>query len=276
MNLGIVVGTCGTPAFIHLHLEISKRLYPEKILVVDDDSSESETIKNLCEEYNANFLPKTGLKTSFDGAILKVCINCKKEKLTINNICEDCNRHFLGDISLTASGLRWAKNNNVSLLVKFSRRFIPLYDWRQELLRIAYSTNYPAYTSWDEDSKFGFKTEAVAYTVNDWIKYGAVDIMEDCKPALAESFMWANCLRLFDIKKINEQKFSFDKFGSIDPYWHLIKNYQLGYGQWFIAGTARSQRLNWRLWHHTNTPADYLALANSLGINNYREESFIV
>jgi len=95
MNLGIVIGTCGTPAFIHLHLEISKRLYPEKILVVDDDSSEFETIKNLCEEYNANFLPKTGLKTSFDGAVLKICINCKKEKFTINNICEDCNRHYL-------------------------------------------------------------------------------------------------------------------------------------------------------------------------------------
>lgn len=273
MKLGIVVGTHGTPAFIHLHLEISKRLYPEKIIVVDDDSSDSDKIKNLCEEYDADFLPKTGSKTNFNSGILRVCINCKKEKLTINDICEQCNRHFLGDISLAASGLRWAKNNNIELLVKFSRRFIPLYDWRQELLRIALSTNYPAYTSWDEDSKFGFKTEAVAFTVDDWIKFGAVDIMENCKPSLAESFMWANCLRLFDIKKINEQ-ISFDQFNSIDPYWSLIKNYQLGYGQWFIAGTARSQRLSWRLWHHTNTPMDYLSLANSLGINCYTEKDF--
>ena len=141
MNLGIVVGTRGTPAFIHLHLEISKRLYPEKILVVDDDSSESETIQNLCEEYTADFLPKIGLKSNFNDGVHKVCINCKQEKLTINDICQQCNRHFLGDIGLTASGLRWAKNNNIELLVKFSRRFIPLYDWRQELLRIAHSIN---------------------------------------------------------------------------------------------------------------------------------------
>ena len=276
MKLGIVVGTHGTPAFIHLHLEISKRLYPEKILIVDDNSCESDKIKNLCEEYSVDFLPETGSTKGFYDSIYKVCINCKQEKLTINDICEKCNKHFLGDISLTASGLRWAKTNNVELLVKFSRRFIPLYDWRQELVRIALTTNYPAYTSWDEDSKFGFKTEAVAFTVDDWIKYGAVDIMENCKPALAESFMWANCLRLFEIKKINEQKFSFDQFRPIDPYWHLIKNYQLGYGQWFIAGTARSQRLSWRLWHHVNSPADYLYLANSLGINCYTEKDFIV
>jgi hypothetical protein len=274
MKLGIVVGTHGTPAFVHLHLEVSRRLYPEKILVVDDSSSDSDKIKNICEEYDADFLPEAGFKRSFDDGTYKVCINCKQKKLTINDICQQCNRHFLGDISLTASGLRWAKNNNIELLVKFSRRFIPLYDWRQELLRIALTTNYPAYTSWDEDSKFGFKTEAAAFTVDDWIKYGAVDIMENCKPALAESFMWANCLRLFEIKKINKQKFLFDEFRPVDPYWHLIKNYQLGYGQWFIAGTARSQKLSWRLWHHTNTPADYLSLANSLEINCYTEKDF--
>jgi hypothetical protein len=278
MNIGLLIGTHGTPAFIHLHLECSKRFYPIKTLVIDDESEESKKIKDLCGQYGSDFLSSTGFSDSvFDDGIYKICDQCKQNEITINNVCKKCSKHSLGDINLTASGLEWAKNNNIDLLVKFSRRFLPLYDWRPELLRNALSTDYPAYTYWCETSKFGFRTECAAFVVKDWIDLGAIEVMRNCKPpVLTEAFIWANCLRLFQIKNLNKNKNLLDDFKSINPYWGHIKNNQTGYGHWLISGCSRSQKLGWRLWHHVNPPEDYLNMANKFEINCYSKEDFTI
>ena len=262
------------------HLENAKRLYPEKILVVDDSSDKTKELEEICKQYGADFYPNSGYSPCIDDLKIDICKFCRNTKKIINsNMCVDCGKHLLGDIKLTARGFRWAKNNNIDLMIKFSRRFLPLYDWRDELKRIAASTGFPAYSSWEESSRLGFKTEAVAYIVNEWIFSGAVDIMEkQDKIGLTESFIWLLCMKISQMRNINrEDKIAFgEHFQDIFPYWKMFENIQTGYGHWFIAGTSRRQLLPWRFWHDTNPPKDYLKRIESFGINEYTEQDFLV
>ncbi len=256
MKIGIVISTFGTPAFIHLQLAIAKKLYPAlPIAVVDDSSTETAALSALCEEYKATFFADA-------------------KNPAVNDLTRDPRtggisaKHCLGDLSALCRGFHWAKANGFDVLVKLSRRFVPLYDWTSELTRIVLATHYPAYSSWDSKDGFPFKTEAAAYMVGDWFRYGAVEEIErQASPVFMEGFLWEINQRIW------KEKCRDPVFARTDRIY--TEGSSLCYGHWFIGGIARDQQLPWRLWHVTNTAAEYLRVAKELGIDaNYTEADF--
>jgi hypothetical protein len=262
LKIGIAIGTYGTPAFIHLHLEIAKRLYPSKILVIDDNSKDTDKLRELCNMYNVEFLPNSG-----NPAV-------KEESNKDPRTGGISVKHCLGDLSITASALTWAKDNNFPLLVKFSRRFIPLYDWRGELQRIAACTGYPAYSSWESYFRFLMKTEAIGFNVNDWFVIDSVNRLKAQRdPVLVEHFIFEESRKIWKDKCARNKAYAYTDAAL---YGDQAGEHGFGYGIWHIGGIARNQRLPWRLWHSANPPKNYLDIAENLGIKGYTENDFAV
>jgi len=139
-SIGLVIGTHGSPAYIHLFLESAKRNFPVPILVHDDFSQVE--LKSLIEQYGCDF--------------------------SINNRRYG---HGSGDITTYYNGLNWAKNKGIDILVKMSRRFIPFFDWRPSLIQTALKSQHITYTNYCEYFKFGFRPECVGMYVPEWVKY---------------------------------------------------------------------------------------------------------
>jgi hypothetical protein len=105
MNVGLVIGTYGTPAYVHLQLEARKRFYPDVPCLVHDDASEdAEALRILCQTYGAAFASTEE----------------RKGPLT-------------GDNAAILAGFDWAIANGTDYLVKLSRRYLLLADWRPSL-----------------------------------------------------------------------------------------------------------------------------------------------
>jgi hypothetical protein len=67
-SLSVVVGTHGSPAYVHLHLEARKRFYPDiPLLVHDDNSQEEEKLRELCQRYGAEFMTTGKHQGHFEG-----------------------------------------------------------------------------------------------------------------------------------------------------------------------------------------------------------------
>lgn len=137
--IGQVFGTSGTLPYIHLQLEMSKRLFgPAGIptLVANDgDDSDAELLRNLAESYEADFVcwPKLG--------------------------------HAIGDLQVFRESMRWAGRKRIDIVAKFSRRFVPLVSWRHGLQYLAaFNTDASCFTRRHLDSEYGlFRTDAIAF-----------------------------------------------------------------------------------------------------------------
>jgi hypothetical protein len=139
-SIGLVVGTHGSPAYIHLFLESAKRNFPVPILIHDDFSQTD--FKFLVDEYGC--------------------------ELSTN---EKRYGHGSGDITAYCEGLNWAAKKGIDILVKMSRRFIPFFDWRPSLINTALKSQHITYTNHCEHFKFEFRPECVGMYVPEWVKY---------------------------------------------------------------------------------------------------------
>lgn len=136
--IGQVIGTAGTAPYVHLQLEMAKRLFGDTmpILVANDgDDEQSRAIGELAESYGAEFIcwPKKG--------------------------------HAYGDMRIFKESMEWAKRLKLDVVAKFSRRFIPLVSWRHGLQYLmAFNTDACFFTRKHLDSNGGlFRTDAIAY-----------------------------------------------------------------------------------------------------------------
>lgn len=221
-RLGLVIGTHGTPAYIHLHLENAKQLYPDvPVLVYDDCSDKILELNQLCVDYGADF-------------------DFNHQRLG----------HYLGDIFIFAKSLLWAKRQGVELLVKMSRRWLPLRDWREELTALAMEGQYPSYSSYCAYCRFMFRTECVAIHVDSWLTvwneiYSTAIAGEDI--GLPEAYMHGLA------KKVCQ------KPGS--------------YVMWPLLGESRFTHYPDVLWHSSCAISDYTARAKELGLP-YEDRDF--
>ncbi len=111
-TVGLVISTFAAVPYIHVALESWKLHNPSiPVLVSDDGSPKSEEIGELCAHYNADFV-------------------------------KNYRRHGrdLGDLSAYVHGLEWGAEHRLDIVVKMSRRFIPLQNWVPALQRLAYET----------------------------------------------------------------------------------------------------------------------------------------
>jgi hypothetical protein len=145
-HVGLVLSTCGSAPTIHLQLEQARRMFGPHdddntgmaVLVVNDGDEEEAELKALCAEYRADY--RTGPKLG----------------------------HAPGDLRAFLIGLEWAEEKNVQLMVKMSRRFVPLVPWRTELLWLADQNHYACAFGRRHDDRGFLRTDCIALRVERW------------------------------------------------------------------------------------------------------------
>lgn len=239
-SLGLVIGTFAAVPYIHLQLESRARNYPDlPVLVHDDGSPLQAELRDLCQRYKADFVTS-----------------------------ERRHPHFVGDMAAFVAGFDWAGEKKLDLLVKFSRRFIPMFNWLEDLQELAFITQYATYSSRCVDYGFGFRTECVAMHVQSWFENHAVDrirelviteqgcFVEKFIHDLARNVHQHNC----------EENRRYEKLGS--------KPEPVGaYGDWLLSGIGRHTPRPNLLWHNYASPSDYAKLAQKYCLK-YNEADF--
>lgn len=231
-RIGVVLGTYAAAPYVHLFLESAKRNFPHiPIMILDDGSPDFPYIIEHTKNYNAEFV-------------------CNSVRLG----------HNFGDLNVHFFALVWGKSKNFDIVVKFSRRLLPLYDWTKDLAKIAYETQYATYTNGEES--LGFRTECIAYHVNSWFDSGLVkgltkDYYEHVGSHLVESHIHNLAREL--------QKIACEHNAAYVEQ-HPKSIYLNAYGDWDLIEPQRTKKTSKVLWHHCNNAEDYLAVSEKFGL----------
>jgi len=117
-SLGLVIGTYGSVPYIHLHLESWIRNCRDvPVLIHDDCSPHRDQLEDLCRDYGVDFYSNPS--------------RCG---------------HIVGDMMIYPHALHWAEERGLDILVKFSRRFVPVIPWQNELGLLAYKTQQATFS----------------------------------------------------------------------------------------------------------------------------------
>ena len=237
-RLALVIGTYGSVPYVHLGLESHRRHYSGvPVLVHDDCSPRRAELAELCRQYGASFQ-----------------VNSSKR----------C--HTVGDLSVFLGGLAWARRLGVDLLVKFSRRFVPLFDWTPALVRLAHESQEATFSNVCLNLNWGFRSEVVGMHVRSWAP-------------CAERIRW-------DVLTQDEtfvEGFVHDLARAIEPCRACARYRRAnpreswcdGYCPWPLLGENRVVRVPGVLWHHACAPTEYHEVARTWGLP-YGERDFEV
>lgn len=228
-RIAVVVGSFAAIPYVHLQLEARRRYWPHiPYLIQDDGSPYHKELSSLCESFGAEFGYNT---TRFPP--------------------------WRGDMCAMAHGMIWAQSLGCDILLKVSRRFVPVVPWADDLASLAESSQYATYCSWTTSFNFGFRTECVAFAVAEWQNLGLhsllVKRMFDPGRIFVEGFVHALARRAADANCARAITFDQD-IGARPP----DRN---GYAPWSFMGTDRRARSTNYLWHDWARPADYAQLA---------------
>jgi hypothetical protein len=234
IKIGLVVGTFAATPYIHLHLESWRRNYPHIPILINDDGSPRQLELNaLSETYGVEF------KTN-------------KERY----------RRTVGDLSAYVNGLQWAKDCGINLLVKMSRRFLPLFNWVPDLQRLAYESQYATYSNQCRHFHFGFRTECIGFHVDTWFQSGAYSKIEEQvrrnEPIFVEGFIH-RLARELQSTGYSEANREFELANPRPPDAD-------GYGVWEIMADRRTVKKPDILWHDCDQPVDYCRIAQLYGL----------
>jgi hypothetical protein len=231
-TVGVVIGTYGSIAYIDLQLHYLKNVNKiDKILIHDDCSDKQEELKALADKYQVDFY--------------------STQKQMFYKSCVGSN----GDTSAFFIGLNWAKQNNIDILVKLSRRLIPCFNWVDDLKKLAVKTDGLTFSSFCEKDLFRFRTECCALNVKHW---------SSAYPMYCMNWVLNNEYTIFaefwfhEISKTlsgNNYSKKWAKYAAKTPYLYS------GYVKWLdILGTNRYTRENRNenvLWHMFSSSEDY-------------------
>ena len=240
-RIGLVVGTFAALPYVHLHLEARRRLYPDvPMLLHDDCSPQTAQLETLCASYGVEFASTTHRFPP-----------CK------------------GDLSAIASGLTWGRDRSLDIVVKMSRRFLPLKPWVEDLAALAMRSQYATYSSWTTTFSFGFRSECLGLAIKEWFHLGLFDeIVEaicDEEKVFVEGFVH-RLARHAAIRNTSAAR-AFD--ASVGPR----PRDRDGYAVWPFMGTDRCARAENFLWHDWATAGDYAAQARRFDLP-YEAEDF--
>lgn len=246
-SLGVVIGTCGSLPYIDLQLHYLKNINGiNKILVHDDCSNKKEELKMLCKQYNVDFY-------SSDQPMFY------KEQVG-----------SVGDTNAIYQGLIWAKQNNIEILVKLSRRLIPCYEWKTNLINLAKTSDAITFSSYCTQDPFNIRTECMGFYVPAWTKQYPLQCMlftiQNELPIFAE-FWFHELSKTLSGNNYSEKWLNYIKTNKLG-YLHS------GYALWTdIAGTCRFNNDNRHkntLWHMYSKKEDYLNELNKIFPNKYK------
>lgn len=240
-RVGLVIGTFAAVPYVHLHLESRRRNYPNlPVLVNDDGSSTAGRLAELCATYGVDFVSN-------------------RTRL----------RQTVGDLSAYVHGFDWAAGRRLDVLVKMSRRFIPLHDWVPRLCDLAERTQMPTFSQVCEHFQFGFRTECVAFHCASWRHGGAYDRLRELvdrdEPTFVEGF-------------VHERAREVARSGaSVAAQDYVRRNPRRsdrdGYAVWDLMPDRRTTRRANLLWHDCDAAVDYARVAAAFGLP-YAESDF--
>ena len=241
-KIGVIIGTHAAVPYIHLHLESARRNYPEVRLLVNDDGSPFGThLAQLCYKYEADFY----------------CNSSGRLQWTT------------GDLTNYARGVLWGWENELDIVVKFSRRFIPLVNWVPDLKALAWESDYPTYSSYSEYFGFGFLTECLGMHVRSWLPF-VPNIHEEVRISRREGGSFVEHRIHLIAEKVLENSRS-----EVNKRWdekNPMPEARRGYANWDLA-YEKAKKKPERLWHDCNTPEDYVEVAKQWGLP-YRAKDF--
>ncbi|WP_225774071.1 hypothetical protein [Pseudomonas sp. Marseille-Q5115] len=232
-RVGLVIATFAALPYVHLALESRCRFYPQvPVLVHDDGSRQGPVLRQLCAQYGVAF-------------------SCNPHRL----------RHTVGDLSAFVEGLEWAEHLGLELLVKMSRRFIPLVNWLPCLQQLAWHSQYATYSQRCTGSGFGFRTECIGLHVPSWRNGGPYESLRQrtClnEPLFVEGYVHNLARSLHrsccDANRHYEAQ-------------HPRPSEADAYGAWPLMPESRWERSAHLLWHDCDTPVDYARLAVLYGL----------
>lgn len=233
-KVGLVVGTYAAVPYIHLQLETRRRLYPDvPMLVHDDCSPRGSELDALCKEYRVGFMSTV---TRYPAS--------------------------KGDLSAMAAGLDWARSRSLDILVKMSRRFLPLIPWADELAALAVMSQYATYSSWTTSYGFGFRTECLGFAVEEWFRLGLFEGIVDGILQPDSPFVEGFVHRLAQLAALQNTKAAKAFDAAVGPR----PRERDGYAIWPFMGTDRRARSENFLWHDWASHEDYGARAKALGL----------
>ena len=240
-SVGLVIGTFAAVPYIHLQLEARRRFYPQIPLLVHDDASRRrEELHDLCNTYGADFASTSS-------------------RQLIGN----------GDIAAMAGGLWWARAGSLDVLLKVSRRWIFRADWRQNLIDLAFQSQYATFSSFTTTYNFGFRTECVGFSVNAWtipaIFGELLEPIRHQRTVFVEGFIHGLARRLEATQSASAEKWRTA---------HPMPPEKNGYALWPFMGTDRCQRSATFLWHNCNQPKDYYRTSREWGLP-YTQSDFL-
>jgi hypothetical protein len=242
-SVGVIIGTFAALPYVHLHLESWKRNFPSvPVLVHDDCSPQREELATLCREYGAEFY-------------------CRQKR----------GRKTVGDMNTYPHGIEWAVEAGIEIVVKMSRRFIPVYDWVPGLKRLAWESQLATYSESCRHFDFGFRTECVGFHVPSWVESGQVKNMQrlvvENRPMFVESEVheMARVVHQEVIRKCRRSALYSKK--------HPRSEFSEGYAAWDIMPPRRLDRSARILWHDSHLAWDYARQADAYGLP-YKESDF--
>ena len=245
-SVAVVIGTYGSPCYVHLGLELLKRNVGKIPVLVHDDASfetvpaEHEQLRRVCVEYGADFSTNSH---SYG--------------------------HMQGDFSVFIAGWKWAAARHVDYLVKFSRRFIPMVNWLPELQTLAYITQYATFSNSDSCHSLGFRSECVAMHVNSWLGAG---IVQEAEQLMAANHDWYIEVITHNFSRSVHRRNC--RANQLYERVHPPAEPDLGYGRWPFMGSSRCTRMPGYLWRDAVSPAEYFRVATDSGIRMYPEAAF--
>lgn len=250
-EIGVVLGTYGSVPYIDMQLYFLKKINKiNKILIHDDCSPEQDKLKKLADEYNVDFYS------------------------TSKRLWHKTNIGSIGDHHTFYYGLKWAIQNNIEILVKLSRRLIPCFEWKSNLIKLAKNTDGTTFGSYCTKDPFYLRTECIGLNVETWTKnypmFNFIWTLENEFPVFAEYWMHEMA------KTLSGNNYS-------EKWWKYIKESKngylySGYTIWKdILGTNRfnsDNRAGYTLWHTYSTIDDYFKTSQQIFNNKYKKHDF--
>lgn len=229
-RIGLVISTYAAMAYVELALAVRRRLYPDlPTLVHDDASPRTAELEALCGRYGVEF------ETS-------------SSRLG----------HPMGDLCGIVGGLRWAQEGGIDLLVKMSRRFIPLTNWVPGLADLALASQYSTYSNVCRHFGMPIRSECMAMAVSEW---RSPDIEGEMT-----SLMLRNSGRFLPEKFVADLAWKLDARRCQTARAWADGRFDYGFALWDFLSSSRMEKSRSHLWYSANGPEDYAGLARNLDL----------
>jgi len=205
--------------------------------------------------------------------------DCSPQRDQLETLCHDYGvefhsnearfGHLPGDLNVYLHGLSWAEERGVDILVKFSRRFVPLVPWQNELSMLAYKSQHATFSGHCDFHDYGFRTECLGMHVRSWLDFGGKEYIDAHVPGAENRLIEAvvhqaagrvqgnACIRALEYEAVNRPRHGSE-----------------GYAEWKLLGTNRTTPRVEVLWHDSSKPEDYHRALVQYGVRRYSDGDF--